>query len=194
MLNIEILYGSAIPLLGNPRDCKTQVQTVYTNTHSRIIYNSQTTGTILKSINKWTGKQLVWNIVVVQSPSHVRLFATPMNCSTASLLSLTISQNFPKFMSIAWWCHPSISSSDVLFSFYPQSFPALETFPVSQLLTSDDQNTEASTSVSAFLMSIQGWFPLRLTGLISLLSNGLSGVFSSTTVWRDQFFSTLPSL
>ena len=192
MLNIEILHGSAIPLLGNPRDCKTQVQTVYTNTHNTIIYNSQTMGTILKSINKWTDKQLVWNIVV-QSPSHVRLFATPMNCSTASLLSLTISPHFPKFMSIAWWCHPSISSSDALF-FYPQSFPALETFPVSQLLSSDDQNTEASTSVSAFLMSIQGWFPLRLTDLISLLSKGLSGVFSSTTVSRDQFFSTLPSL
>ena len=67
------------------------------------------------------------------------------------------------------WCHPAISSSDALFSFCPQSFPASRTFPVSQLFTSDDQNT--GTSASVLPMSIQSWFPSRLTGLI-LLSKG----------------------
>ena len=91
------------------------------------------------------------------------------------------------------WCHPAISSSDVLFSFCPQSFPASGAFPMSQLFALDDQNTGVLTSISV-LPSVQHWFPLRLTGLISLLSKGLSGVFFSTTVWRHQFFDAMPSL
>ena len=79
-------------------------------------------------------------------------------------------------------------------SFCPQSFPATGTFPVSQLFTSDDQNAGVSTSASVFPLSIQGWFPFRLTGLISLVSKGLSGAFSSTIVQRHQFFSPPPSL
>ena len=93
-----------------------------------------------------------------------------------------------------WWCHPTISSSVILFSFCPQSFPASGTFPMSRLFASGDQNTGASVLASAVPMSIQGWFPLRLTALISLLSKALSGVFSSTTVWSYQFFDILPSL
>ena len=91
-------------------------------------------------------------------------------------------------------CRPAISSSDTLFSFCPQSFLALGTFPVSHLFASDDQNTGASASMSVLPMSIQGWCALRLTGLIALLSRGLWGVFSSTTVQRHQFFSVLPYL
>ena len=92
------------------------------------------------------------------------------------------------------WSHPATSSSDTLLSFCPQSFPASGTFPMSQLFVSDDQNTGTSASASVLPMRIQGWFPLRWTGLISLLSRGLSGVFSSTIAWRYQFFSILPSL
>ena len=91
------------------------------------------------------------------------------------------------------WCNPTVSSSDTLL-FCPQSLPVSGTFLMSQLFISDDQNTGASASQSALLMSIQGWFPLRLTGLISLLFRGLSGVFSSTIVQRHQFFGALPSL
>ena len=76
--------------------------------------------------------------------------------------------------SLLWWCHPAISSPDALFSFCPQSFPASGTFPVSQLSASDDQNAGVSASASVLATSIQGWFPLRLTGLISLLSKGFS--------------------
>ena len=93
-----------------------------------------------------------------------------------------------------WWYHPAISSSDTLFSFCPQSFPALGTFPTSQLFLSDDWNTGDSAPASVLPTSIQGWFPLRLTGWISLLSKGQSGAFSSPTVWKHQFFGILSSL
>ena len=87
-----------------------------------------------------------------------------------------------------------LSSFYALFSFYPQSFPASGTFPVSQLFVSEDQNTGVSASASVIPLSIQSWSPLRLTGLISLLYKELSGVFSSTTVWRYQFFGATSSL
>ena len=76
----------------------------------------------------------------------------------------------------------------------PSIFSSIRDFPVSQLLESDDQNTGASALASVLPTSIQGWFPLRLTGLISLLSKGPSGVFSSPTVWRHQFFGVLQNL
>ena len=91
------------------------------------------------------------------------------------------------------WCHPAISSSDALFSFCLQSFPASGTFSLSQLFTSDDQNTGVSVLASVLPVNIQDWFPLRLTGWISLQSGELS-VFSNATVRRHQFFSSLPSL
>ena len=91
------------------------------------------------------------------------------------------------------WCHPAISSSDALFSCL-QSFPASGSFPVTWLFTSAGQNIGASDSASVLPMSIQGWFPLGLTGLISLQSKAVSRVFSSITVQRHQFFAALPSL
>ena len=92
------------------------------------------------------------------------------------------------------WCYPAISSSDAFFSFCPQSFLASGTYPMSQLFASDGQNTEVSASASVLQINIQGWFPLRLIGLISLMSKELSRVFSSTTVKRCQFFSAPLSL
>ena len=91
----------------------------------------------------------------------------------------------PKSCPLHRWCHPAISSSDALFSFFPQSYPVSGTFPRSQLFTSDDWNTGVSASAPVLPKSIQNWFPLRLTGLICLLSKGLSGVFSSTAIWND---------
>ena len=73
---------------------------------------------------------------------------------------------------------------------YPQSFPASGSFPVSQSFTSGGQSIGVSASV--FPMNIQDWFSLRLTGLIPLLSMGLSRVFSSTRVQKHQFFGTQP--
>ena len=96
----------------------------------------------------------------------------------------------PSSRSLHWWWHPAISSSNALFSFSLLSFPASGTFPMS-LCTSEDQNTGASASATVLPVNIQGLFPLRLTGLISLLSKEHSEVFSSTTVQRHQFFGVL---
>ena len=88
------------------------------------------------------------------------------------------------------WHYLTISSSTAPISFHLQSFSASGSFPVSRLFTSGGQNTGASASASVLLMNIQGWFPLGLTGLISLKSTELSRVFSSTIIWKHQFFST----
>ena len=77
------------------------------------------------------------------------------------------------------WCHPTISSSVVPFSSCLQSFPASRSFPMSWLFASDGQRNGASSSASVLPMNIQDLFPLGLTDLISLLSKGLSRVFSS---------------
>ena len=95
---------------------------------------------------------------------------------------------------LSQWCHPTISSSVVLFSSCPQSFPASESSTKSWLFASGGQHTGASVSASVLPMNIQGWFPLGLTGLTSLLSKGLSRVSSSTTVRKHQFFHAQPSL
>ena len=93
---------------------------------------------------------------------------------------------------LSWWCHPIISSSLTPFS-CPQSFPASGSFPMSRLFASGGQNIGASASASVLPMNIPGWFPLGLTGLISLLSRRPSRVFSST-IPKHQFFGTQPSL
>ena len=95
---------------------------------------------------------------------------------------------------LSWWCHPTISSSIALFSSRPQSFPASGSFLISQLFASGGQSIRASASASALPVNIQDWFPLGLSGLISLLSKGLSRVFSSTTVQKLQFFVAQTSL
>ena len=95
---------------------------------------------------------------------------------------------------LSQWCHPTISSSVAPFSSRPQSFPASGSFPVSQLFISGSQSTRASASASVLPVNIQDWFPLGLTSLISLLSKGLAGVFSSTTIRKHQFFRSQPSL
>ena len=119
-----------------------------------------------------------------------------MDCSTPGFLSFTISQRLLKPMSTESvmpsihliLCHPLLLTP---FS-CPQSFPASGSFPMCQLFTSGGQSIRASASVLS--MNFQGWFPLGLTGLISLQSKGLLRVFFSTTVQKYQFFGTQPSL
>ena len=137
--------------------------------------------------NEITSFAATW-IVVVQSLSRVRLFATPWTAVREASLSITSSQSLLKLMSIKSVCHPTISSSVSPFSSCSQSFPASEYFLMSQLFASGGQSIEASAS--ALPMNIQDWFPLGLTGLISLLSKGLSIVFSGNTTWKHQFFGT----
>ena len=88
-------------------------------------------------------------------------------------------------------CNPVMSSSIIPFSFSscPQSLPASESFPMSQLFAWGGQSTGVSTSASVLPKNIQGWSPLEWIGWISLKSKGLSRVFSNTTVKKHQFFS-----
>ena len=103
---------------------------------------------------------------------HARLHSpspTPRACSNSCQSS--------------WWCDPTISSS-VISSSCLQSFPASGSFQTSQFFTSGVQGIGASASASVLPMNIQDWFPLEWTGCISLLSKGLSRVFSNTTVQK----------
>ena len=86
------------------------------------------------------------------------------------------------------WCHPAISSSVVPFSSCPQSLPASESFPMSQLYTWGGQSTGVSALASFLPKKSQGWSPSEWTGWISLQSKGLASVFSNTTVQKHQFF------
>ena len=86
------------------------------------------------------------------------------------------------------WSHPTILSSVAPFSSCAQSFLASGPFPMSQFFASGGQSIGASASVLP--MNIQGWFPLGWTGLIPLLSKGLSRVFSNTAVQKHQFLAT----
>ena len=90
------------------------------------------------------------------------------------------------------WCHPAISSSVVLFS-CPQSLPASESFPMSQLFAWGGQNTGVSALASFLPKKSQGWSS-EWTGWISLQSKGPSRVFSNTTVQKHRFFSAQPFL
>ena len=85
---------------------------------------------------------------------------------------------------LSQWCHTTISSS------VPQSFPASGSFVMSWLFTSGAQSIGASASGSVLPVNIQDWFPLGWTGWISLLSKGLSRVFSNTTVQKHQLVGT----
>ena len=127
-------------------------------------------------------------------PQSCPILCDPMDCIYQDFLSFTISWSLLKFRSIASVMssdHQTISSSVFPSSSCHQSFPASGSFLMSQLVTSGGQRIGASASASVLPMNIQGWFPLGLTGFISLLSKGLSRVFSSTTVWKFVFFSSV---
>ena len=118
-------------------------------------------------------------LVAIQFLSHIWLFAT-LWTATPRLpcppLSFGVcSSSCP----LSWQCYLTISSSAAVLSFCLQSFPASGSFPV---FTSGGQSIGSSASVLP--MNIQGWFPLGLTDLVSLLSKGLSRVSSSTAVWK----------
>jgi len=88
---------------------------------------------------------------------------------------------------LSLWCHPTISSSVPPFSSCPQFLPASESFPTSWLFGLGGQRIGASALASVLSKNIHGWFPLGLTDFILLFVQGLSRVFSSTTVWQHQF-------
>ena len=97
---------------------------------------------------------------------------------------------YPNSYPLSQWCHPTISSSVILFSSCPQSFPASGSFQINQLFTSGSQNVEVSASASVLPKNTQDWSPLGWNGWISLQSKGFSRVFSNTTVQKHQFLGT----
>ena len=126
---------------------------------------------------------IVSNSLWVHGLQHTRPpcpSSTPGACSNSYLLN--------------WWSHPTISSSVIHFSSRLQSFPASGSFPLTQFFALGSQSFGVSASTSVLPMNIQDWFPLGLTGWISLLSKVLSRIFSNTTVQNHQFFSALLSL
>ena len=92
----------------------------------------------------------------------------------------------PNSCPLSQWCHPTMSSSVILFSSCLESFPASGSFPMSQLFSSGGQSIGVSASTSVLPTNIQDWFPLGWTGWIFLQSKGLSRVFSNTTVQKHQ--------
>ena len=125
-----------------------------------------------------------------------KLYSTswdPMNCSAPRF---PVFHCLPEFAQThVRWVSDAVQPSYPLLPLSPPpalNLSASESFPVKWLFTSGGRSIGASAPV--LLMNIEGWFPLGLTGLISLLSKGLSRVLSSTTVWNHQFFGMQPSL
>ena len=129
----------------------------------------------------------------VQLLSHVRLFRTPWIAARQASLSITISRSSLRVTSIESVMPSSHLILGVPFSSCPQSLPASESFPMSQLFAWGGQSTGVSASASVLLMNTQDWSPLEWAGWISLQSKGLSRVFSNTTVQKPQFFGAQPS-
>ena len=132
---------------------------------------------------------------VVWYLSHVRLFVTPWTADYQASLSFTISWSLLKLMSIEL----VMPSNHLILSrplLLPSVFPSIRVFS-NELALLIRWPKYYSFSLNEYLVlpvNIQGWFPLGLTGLISLQSKGLSKVFSNTTVQKHQFFSTQPYL
>ena len=133
---------------------------------------------------------------VDQSLSRVQLFVTPWTAAHQASLSFTMSQSLLKLMSIE-----SVMPSNHLnlcrpLLLLPPIHPSIRVFSQHPGSVLHIRWPKYCSFISAKVipMSSQGWFPLGLTGCISLLSKGLSRVFSSTTVWKDQFFGTQLSL
>ena len=135
---------------------------------------------------------MVLLFVVVQLLSRVDSLWPHGQQRSQDSLSFTISQSLHKFMSLESVMPSNHLISVAPFSFCSQSFQAPWSFPMHWLVTSGGQSIGALASVLS--IKNQGWFPLWLTGWISLLSKGLSRVFCSTTVQKHQFFGTQPSI
>ena len=129
---------------------------------------------------------LQWTLLLFSHPV-VSSSLWPMDCSTQGL---PVPNHLPKSAQVHVHCigdaiHPLL--------FLPSIFPSIRDFPVSWMFASDEQNTVGSALASVLPRNIQGWFPLRLTGLISLLSKEPSGVFN-TAVGRHQLIGALTAL
>ena len=160
-----------------------------------VLFIAYTFLTVSIGYQRQTDSPQIFGLLSSIQLSRVRLFVTPW---TAQHARLPCPSSTPRACSnscpLSQWCHPTISFSVVPFSSHLQSFPASESFQMSQLFISGGQSFGVSASASVLPMNIQDWFPLGWTGWISLQSKGLSRVFSINTVQKDQFVGTQLSL
>ena len=140
-------------------------------------------------LSDWTELNVLGSFVV-QSLSLVWLIATPWTAARQASLSFTISWSLLKLISI----EPMMPSRYSHLLLLASIFPSIGVFPTRQLFTSGGEIIGTSASASVLTMTIKALFPLGLTGLISLLSKGLSRVFSSITIQKHKFLSSQPSL
>ena len=142
----------------------------------------------------WPRNEIIFYQSVQFSCSVVSDSVTPWTVARQASLSVTNSWSLLKLMSIEL----VMPSNHLIFCcpllLLPSVFPSIKVFSISQFFESGGQRMRASASASVLPMNTQDWFPLELTGLISLLSKGLSRVFFSTVIQKHQFFSTQPSL
>jgi len=140
------------------------------------------------NIRSWHGSLLVFSHEVVSYS------VTPWTAAHQAFLSFTVSWSLVTFMSVE-----SVTPSNHLILcrpllLLPSIFPCTGSFQMTRLFTSGGQSIGVSAPASVLPMNVQDWFPLGFTGLISLLSKGLSRMFFSTTVQKHQFFSAQPFL
>ena len=133
-----------------------------------------------------------FHFLVVQLLSHLQLFLTPWTAAHQASLSITYLWEFAQTHN--HWVHDAIQPFHPLSSPSPPAFSLSQHHLISRLFASGGQSFGALPSASVFPMNIQHWFPLRLTGLMSLLFKELSGIFSKATVQRHQFLSVQPFL
>ena len=155
------------------------------------------------SCNSCTGRQILhhwanWKAHLlqfssVQLLSHVRLFATPWITARQASLSITNSRSSLRLRSIESVMPSSYLNLCCPLLLLPQSLPASESFPVSQLFALGTQSTGVAAIASFLPKKSQGWSPSEWTGWISLQSKGLARAFSNTTVQKHQFFGAQPS-
>ena len=177
--NLEHLYNGIS--FSHKKAWSTDTYTIWMN------LKNITLSKISQAQRLYTMFPFIWNILSsVQSLSRVWLFETPWNAARQASLSITNSWNLLKLLSIESVMPSNHLISVVPFSSYLQSFPASESFPMSQFFASSGQNIGVSASASVLPMNIQDWFPLGWTD--SACNTRDSRVFSNTTVQKHQFF------
>ena len=167
--------------------CKTFVSLVCASLSSLPICYSISPQTLLDWIIDYSSVQFSDSVVSDSLRPHGLQQARPP-CPSPTL------RFYPNSCPLSQWCHPIISSSVVPFSSCLQSFPVSGSFQMSQLFLSGGQSIGVSASASILPMNTQDWSPLGWTGWISLLSKGLTRLFSNTSVQKHQFFGAQLSL
>ena len=166
-MEIELPYDPAITAGQTHRVNQNWKRHMYLNVHSSTVYNNQDMEATSMSISRWMDKKAVVHMhngvfSSVQSLSRVWLFAPHELQHTRPPCPSPTPGVHPDSCPSSQLCHPAISSSVVPFSSCLQSFPASESFPMSQFFTSDGQSIGVSVSASVLPMNIQDidWFDL----------------------------------